>query len=88
MRIAPGDELLVLGVGEHQDLGLLRQRARGRDAVHHRHADVQAHDVGLDLAGELDRLAAVTGLADDLDALGVGEQRGDAPPHDRVVVHE
>ena len=63
------------------------ERARGGDAVHHRHPHVEAHDVGGNCR-RLDRLAAVAGLADDLDALGVGQQRGDAAPHDRVVVHE
>src|SRR4051812_24566648 len=36
------DELLVLGVAQHQDLGALGQRTRGGDAVHHRHAHVEA----------------------------------------------
>jgi len=44
------------------------------DAVHHRHPHVQAHDVRADLARELDRLPAVAGLADDLDAVRIGQQ--------------
>jgi hypothetical protein len=83
-----GDEVLVLGVGEHQDLRALGERPGGGDAVHDRHPHVEAHDVGAQLLGERDRLAAVGGLAHDLEAVGLGQQAGDAPAHDRVVVDE
>ena len=39
-----------------------------RDAVEVGHVQVHHHDVGLQLAGEADRLGAGLGLADDLDA--------------------
>src|SRR4051812_24610770 len=81
------DELLVLRVAQHEDLRALGQRACRRDAVHDRHPHVEADDVRRGLARHVDRLAAVAGLADDLDAVSVGEQRGDAAAHDRVVVH-
>ena len=83
-----GDEVLVLGVGEHQHLRALGERAGGGDAVHHRHAHVEADDVGAQLLGLGDRLAAVAGLAHDLEPVGLREQRRDAATHDRVVVDE
>jgi len=82
------DEVLVLGVGEHQDLRALRERARGGDAVHHRHADVEADDVGAQLLRPRDRLAAVRGLPHHLEAVGLVQQARDAAADDRVVVHD
>ena len=83
-----GDELLVLGVGEHQDLGALRQRAGGGDAVHHRHPDVEADDVGADLAAS--SIASRPSPASPTTSMpsASASKRGDASPHDRVVVHE
>ena len=43
---------------------------------------------GCKLAGQLDRLAAVAGLADDLHVLLLGDQGGQAFPHDFVVVDQ
>ena len=48
----------------------------GGDAVDARHLHVHEHDVGAQLAGQLDGLGAVPGLADDLD---VGLDRQDQP---------
>jgi hypothetical protein len=83
-----GDQVLVLGVAEHQHLRALGKRAGGGDAVHHRHADVEADDVGTQLLGLGDRLAAVAGLPHHLEPVGLREQRRDAATHDRVVVDQ
>ena len=67
---------------------MLGQRLGGGDAVHDRHAHVQADDVGARLLRDGDRLATVPGLADHLDPVGLREQARDAAPDDRVVVDE
>ena len=51
------------------------QPPRRLDPVEHRHVDVHQHDVGLELERRRDRLAAVRGLADDLDLAIVREHR-------------
>ena len=81
------DHRLVVGVGQHHHLEAAGEASRGLDAVHHRHADVQEHHVGLQALGEVDRFASGGGLADDLDVVGLRlEQRADAAAYDGVVV--
>jgi hypothetical protein len=69
----------VVGVEGRQDDDLGRAVAPapdfgGREAVHPRHADVHQHDVGRVFGDGVLDLAAVSGLADDLDVVGVGEK--------------
>src|SRR3990172_5978372 len=69
-----GDVLVLHVAGEHEDFGLGQAAAdltRRLDAVEAGHDRVHEDDVGLDLLGDLDGLAAVGGLADDLEA-GLG----------------
>ena len=61
-------------------------RARGLDAVHHRHADVHEHDVGRQFARERDRLGAVGGLAHDLEVGRRVDEHAEAAAHERLVV--
>ena len=61
---------------------------RRLEAVELGHADVHQDDVGPQRAHLVDRLAAVRGLADDLDVgLGV-EDHAEAGAHERLVVDE
>ena len=66
-------------------------RARGEpldrlDAVHARHPQVHQHDVRVVLGGERQRLLAVGGGADELDAVEQAEQRAQAFTDDALVV--
>src|SRR5262249_14255830 len=54
--------------------------------VHTRHPDVEKDDVGLGAADERDGLAAVRGLADDLELAGLLERATDAVEDQTVVV--
>ena len=65
-----------------------RQRLQRLQPGHHRHAHVHQHHVGLDLRDQLDRLLAVAGLGDHLDALGQRQQRADALAHQGLVVDQ
>ena len=79
----------VLVDGQHQHPGagaFARHPLRQFEAVQAGHRDVDDRDVGCDGADHRQRLAAIGGLADELD-LGVGvEQRPDAREDDRMVV--
>ena len=89
----PGPEGLVgvlVGVegGEDHDLGRVGQGpqlAGGGDAVQHRHADVHERHLGGGAAGQRDRLGAVGGLPDHLDAV-VRVQQGHEPGPDQLLV--
>ena len=62
------------------------QPRRGLDAVHHRHAHVHQHDVGVLVMAHLQRLGAV-GRGPDDGEVGLGvEQHGEPGPHDLLVV--
>jgi hypothetical protein len=68
------DVLVEVERGEHEDAGRRvpargDHLARGLDAVELGHADVHEHDVGLEPARGVDRLAAVGRLADDVEVL-------------------
>ena len=79
---------LVLAVGGHhddRDRPLLEDPTGGVDAVEARHLDVHHGEVGLELAGQLDRLHAVARLTADLEA-GLLEQRAQIEPDDRLVL--
>ena len=81
-------QLGVLRAREQDDADLGRapgDRARGGDPVHADHDDVHEHDVGAEVDGEVDRVAAVVGLGDDDDP-GVLERRAHAAAEHRVVV--
>ena len=84
-------ELLVLVHREHErpQLGApARQLARGLQAGHARHGDVEDREVDVVLEGPLHRLRAVADLVDDPEVgLGV-EQVAQAVEHDGVVVRE
>src|SRR5262249_7687041 len=58
------------------------------DAVAPGHLDVDDEDVGLQLFDDVDDVAAVRRLADDLDAVGIGHPRLDRLTHDLMVVTE
>ncbi len=90
---AQGPQYLVVGVegGEDDDLrGVLAgpQPFGGGEAVHRRHPDVHEHDVRAGAADERLDLAAVGGLADDLDVVGAAHHEGQARPYQGVVVDE
>jgi hypothetical protein len=55
-----------------------RATARWRRARRAGHQDVHQDDVGLVLGHRLRDLAAVRGLADDLDVFGAGDQHGES----------
>ena len=58
------------------------------DPVHARHPQVHQHHVGVVAAGELDRLLAVRGGADQLDPVEQPEQRAEALADHALVVGE
>jgi hypothetical protein len=63
-----------------------REKARGLDAIHHRHADVEQTHVGAERARELDRSLAVGCLGDHHD-VGLGlEDHAQARPHKILIV--
>src|SRR5436190_9724380 len=64
--------------GQHEDADILGRRAdlaRGFEAIEHRHAHVHQDEIRAQPLRELDRLAAVARLADDLDPVVGGEDR-------------
>ena len=86
-----GEQVLVgAGGGEHDDLAArrcgsnLRQRL---EPVHAGHRQVEKNEVGLEVAGALDRLGAVAGLADDGEPVLL-EQPDERRPRERVVVDD
>ena len=58
------------------------------DAVHVRHADVHEHDIRIEFARQGDRLAAVRGLANDIDVGFGAEDDANAAAHERLVIRE
>jgi hypothetical protein len=84
-------EALLLEAAVHHDAGAgrrLEQPGQRLEAVHHRHRDVEEHQVGSVLAGQLDRLDAVRGLSDHAELAG----KAQPGPHQRAhvvgVVHD
>ena len=78
MRAQQPDGCLGLGCavlnGEEQDLGRRSDATYlegGRDAIHHRHIDVQQHEFGSQRLYFVDGLLAVFGLAADGEGIGV-----------------
>jgi hypothetical protein len=75
------EDVLVEIEGREDGHAHARERGIGRDlagrleAVHARHADVHQHDVGRVGPDPRDGLGAVSDFADDLDVVGVLEQR-------------
>ena len=57
----------------------------GRQAILPRHADVEEHDIGLELLGQLQRLVAIGSLAQNLD-LGAGKQAGETAANHFMVI--
>jgi len=86
-----GDLLLLDEARHRDDLGLrsfgLDPADRG-DAVHVRHQEIHQDDVGLEATGHRHALAAVGGLADNLDVVLEVEEDAQAHPDDRVVVDD
>ncbi len=84
-------DLLLLTQGrDHDDQGggILGEDGLQRgDAVHARHGDVQGHQVGLQVAEERDRLAAVAGLAHGLQT-HVVEDLPEHRPHELGVIRD
>ncbi len=64
------------------------QEARRLDAVQVRHPHIHEHDVGLQLASEPDRVGAVDGLPDDVDARVRPQKRSEPGPHHGLVVRD
>jgi hypothetical protein len=60
----------------------------GLDPIQFRHRDIHHHDIGLQLVGELHRLAAVRRLADDLHIGLRAQYHFEALPHDGVIVNQ
>ncbi len=84
---------LVVGVKRGEDHDLRRvlapsQPFGGRESVDHRHPDVHQDDVRAGAVDERLDLAAVRGLADDLDVVGAAHHEGQAGPDQRIVVDE
>src|SRR5262249_9949656 len=76
---------------EDHDLDVRRDvedLAGGGDSVEAGHPHIHEHEVGAKRAGALDGRAAVSGLADDLDALVAREDGFQARAHEVVVVDE
>jgi len=68
-------------------LDLLGQPARHRETIDTGQPDVEQHDVRPQRADGVDRGRPVTGLADDLEALGL-EQGPRLPPEGGMVVDD
>ncbi len=86
------DVLVDIEGGEHQHPGPGQQRvgrdgAAGLDAAHLRHANIHEHYIGPEALGLFHSLGAVSGLADDLDALVGGEDHLESRAHEVLVVH-
>ena len=82
--------VVVDGDGQHDDAGPRRDArhlARRLDAGEPRHLQVHDDDVRRELADEAQRVAAVVGLSDDLEALFL-EQAPQAAAEEVVVVDE
>ena len=76
------DDLQVVRAGERDHARArdeLADAAGGLDPVHDGHRDVHQDDVGHQVDAERDRLAAVGGLADDLEVPALGEHRAQHP---------
>ena len=69
--------MLIVG-GHENDLGhpLLIDHAQQLEAVHHRHFDVQKQHLGVFPLNHLDRFEGIAAAADQLEALGSGQQLG------------
>jgi hypothetical protein len=85
------DVLVQVECGEHQHPDRRRaverdDAARRLDPVELRHADVHQHDVRRQPPGQLDRLGAVGGLADDVEVVLGVEDHLEAGAHERPVV--
>ena len=84
--------IVIVERGEHDDPGRpgpgapRRDHLGGLDAVHAGHPDVHDHHVGPGLPGELDRLGAGAGLADDVEVRAVGDEHAQARADQRLVV--
>ncbi len=80
--------ILVRGAEDHRRRHFQRiEMARGFEPVHHRHADVEQHEIGLDPRRGFERFEAVAGFADDLDAVDLGNQRGESLAREGFVVN-
>ena len=79
-RLEGGQRVLVVGRAEHHRRPGIegRQVAGGFQAIHAGHGDVEQHHVGTVLRTGLQRIQAVLGLGDHLDAGMFGEQRTQA----------
>src|SRR5579875_3354067 len=74
---------------QHDDTHLwmiLDQPTRRFEAVEARHRDIHQYDVGAQLGDVRERLATVAGLADDLDARKLADQRFEAGANQKMVV--
>ena len=79
--------LVVGGAEDDGGRGLERaDRARRAQAVEAGHRDVEQHHVGAQPADHLDGLVAVRRRADALDAVELGQQRGQALARQRLVI--
>src|SRR2546423_9136021 len=75
--------------GQHEDADILGRRAdlaRGFETIEHRHAHVHQDEIGAEPPRELDGLAAVACLADDLDPVVGGEDRLERLGEESMVV--
>jgi len=83
------DGVLVVGGDEDHGSGQgAGQPGENGEAVHHRHLDIEKHQVRLEGADALDGLPAIAGFADDAHAAGVGEPLHEKLPRDRFVIDD
>ena len=80
------DQVALGEGGQHHDGrdALLCDDLGGADAVHLRHVDVHDDQVGLQLAGELDRLFPIPCFADDVVSL-LGEEFDEIEADERLI---
>jgi hypothetical protein len=78
--------------GEQHEPGvrmLAAQLRQSGDPVHHRHRDVEQHQVGARSSGDLDRLGAVLRATDDLEiTVHLEQEAGELPDTVRVIGHD
>jgi hypothetical protein len=84
------DRVLIVGGGEYDGRWIFRpvQVMRRLDAVHTRHADIEKHHVRPGLRGDVQGLATVGGLADDLVLAGVLQHLAQSVSRRCFVVHD
>ena len=87
----PGRRLVEVERRQHDDprrVGPSEDLGGRRETVHHRHPDVHQHDIRPGAGHEIDRLASVPRLADDIEVGLRREQHAHAGAEQRLIVDE